>query len=296
MIAKTSAHGAFSSYYSRSYSYHSYNIPSSSTLTYEGLFNENYFLINDKEKNSFYNLEISNASILNPITNKREYYLGLLLKSKYDGIGLRSQIDIGLSIDISGSMYGDSIEYTKKSVIKFIENLNEKDNICINTFNDKANLIIPFQKKKNLNLNNLEKIINSLEANGLTNIYEGLLGIYSELKKYYNKGNKAKRIILLTDMEYKHDEKFIQLCQKMSKEKIYLTILGISERFNTDLVEEIAHIEGSNYYVITNNEDIENYLVNEFNYMCFPLSFNNILEINAPNLFIESVIGTGKKN
>ena len=52
----------------------------------------------------------------------------------------------------------------------------------------------------------------------------------------------------------------------MSKEKIYLTILGISDRFNTELVEEIAHIEGSNYYAITNKEDIENYLVNEFNY------------------------------
>ena len=113
MISKKSAHGAFSSYYSKSSSYHSYNIPSFSTLTYEGLFNENYFIINNIEKNSFYNLEISNASIINPITNKSEYYLGLLLKSKYDGIGLRSQIDIGLSIDISGSMYGVHLNILK---------------------------------------------------------------------------------------------------------------------------------------------------------------------------------------
>ena len=292
MKAKTSAHGAFSSRYSRSYST-SYHVPSSSTLTYEGLFNENYFLINNRETSAYYNLEVSNASVLSPITNKREYYLGFLLKSKYDGIGLREPIDIGLSIDISGSMYGESISFTKKSVIKFVENLNERDNICINTFNDESNLIIPFKKKNDLN--NLESIINSLEADGLTDIYEGLFGIYTELKKFYDKGNKAKRVIILTDMEYEHNEKFIQLCQQMSKEKIYLTILGISDRFNTELVEEIAHIEGSNYYSITNKEDIENYLVNEFNYMCFPSSFDNILEINAPTLIIESVIGTGKK-
>ena len=211
MKCKTSAHGDFSSHYLRSHS-KSYNVPSSSTLTYEGLFNENYFLMNNRETNSYYNLEISNASILSPITNKREYFLGVLLKSKYDGIGLREPIDIGLSIDISGSMYGESIAYTKKSVIKFVENLNEKDNICINTFNDESNLIIPFQKKNDLN--NLENIINSLEADGLTYIYEGLLGIYTELKKFYDKGNKAKRVIILTDMEYEHNEKFIQLLKK----------------------------------------------------------------------------------
>ena len=96
-------------------------------------------------------------------------------------------------------------------------------------------------------------------------------------------------------MKYEHNEEFINLCHKISKEKIYLTILGISDQFNTELVEEIAHIEGSNYYVITKLEDIEKYLVKKFNYICFPSSFNNILEINAPFLSIDSVIGTGKK-
>ena len=230
MIAKTSAHGAFSSRYSRSYST-SYHVPSSSTLTYEGLFNENYFLINNRKTSAYYNLEVSDASILSPITNKREYYLGVLLKSKYDGLGLREPIDIGLSIDVSGSMSGESIEFTKKSVFKFLQNLNENDNICINKFNEKDKLILPFQKKNEFN--NLDDIINSLEASGGTNIYNGIFGIYNEIKKYYDKGNKNKKIVLITDMEYKHDEQFIQLCKQMSKEKIYLTILGISDRFNT---------------------------------------------------------------
>ena len=82
----------------------------------------------------------------------------------------------------------------------------------------------------------------------------------------------------------------------MAIEKIYLTILSISHRFNTELVDEIVHIEGSNYYVITKSNDIETYLINDFNFICFPLSLNNILEINAPNLNISSIIATGKKN
>ena len=296
MECKSSRHGAFSSYYSSvinsSYSY-STKVPSSTTLTYDGLFNENFFPIKEKETKAFYNFELSNASIQNPITNKREYYLGILLKSKYDGVGLREPIDIGLSIDVSGSMDGESIEYTKKSVIKFLQNLNEKDNICINTFNDEDKLIFPFQKNKNLK--ELEKLINLLEADGGTELYKGVFGIYSELKKNYDKGNKMKRILLITDMLYRHDEQFIELCHKMSKEQIYLTILGISNRFNTELADEVSNIKGSNYYVITNLEDIDKYLVHEFNYICFPTSFNNKIEINSPTLIVDSVIGTGKK-
>ena len=290
MLCKSSAHGAFESHYTKS---KFTDVPSSTTLTYEGLYSENYFKIKEKETKAFYNFEISSASLINPLTKKREYYLGVLLKSKYDGIGLREPIDIGLSIDISGSMSGDSIEYTKESIFKFLKNLTENDNICINVFNHEEKLILPFQKKNNLK--NIETIIKSLEASGGTDIYKGLNGIYNELNKHYDKGNLKKRIILITDMEYEHNEEFIDLCRQISKEKIYLTILGISDQFNTELVEEIAHIEGSNYYVITKMGDIDKYLVKEFNYVCFPSSFNNILEINAPFLSINSVIGTGKK-
>ena len=128
MECKSSRHGAFSSYYSSvmnsSYSY-STKVPSSTTLTYDGLFNENFFPIKEKETKAYYNFELSNASIKNPLANEREYYLGILLKSQYDGVGLREPIDIGLSIDVSYSMYGESIEYTKKSVVKFIQNLTK---------------------------------------------------------------------------------------------------------------------------------------------------------------------------
>ena len=299
MMCLSGARSAFSSNYSKfsSNSYNYVNVASSTTLTYEGIFSENYFCLNEKENKLNTNYEISNASIINPITNEREYFLCALLKSKYDGIGLREPIDIGLSIDISGSMSGSRLNFTKQSIFKFMNNLNENDNISISTFNEKYELIFPFQKNNNLIENEeFKNKINSLKAQGGTNIYEGLKGIYEELKKNYENGNKCKRIILLTDMEYRHDEKFINLCHQISKEKIYLTILGISNSFNTELVEEIAHIKGSNYYVITKVNEIEKYLVNEFNYICFPNCFDMKLEIFAPFLNVKSIIGTGMKD
>ena len=96
-------------------------------------------------------------------------------------------------------------------------------------------------------------------------------------------------------MEYYGNKNFIELCKEMSDNDIYLTILGISEQFNTVLTENISKIKGCNYYVILNDTDMKKYLIDEFNYICFPLSYNEKLEIISPNIKIRSIIGTGNK-
>ena len=75
-----------------------------SKVTFEGIFNENYFEISSKEFQLILNLEISKAKIKNPINSKLEYYLGLILKLKYDGEDIKELIDLSIILDISESM------------------------------------------------------------------------------------------------------------------------------------------------------------------------------------------------
>ena len=300
MLAR--ARSSFSSKYTTRCIFN-YRIPSSSTLTHEGIINENYYKLKNRETKSISNFEISHASIKNPITQKREYFLGILSKSKFDGVGIREPIDIGVALDISGSMdskmnsKGESrLTVAKRALITFIKNLNEKDNISITAFDDQCINITSFTNASKFlkNQKNIEKI-NKLKDNGGTDIYKGLNQVYTDLKKHEKNCNKHRRIILITDMDYYKDNDFINLCKVMSNENIFLTILGISESFNTDLTELISKIKGCNYYVILNDTDMKKYLIDEFNYICFPLSFNEKLEILAPFLKIKSVIGTGDK-
>ena len=73
----------------------SYNIvPSSTTLTYEGILNSSYFKINSRENKKTLNMEISLASLKNPLTLEKEIWLGILLKSKYDGQKINELIDL----------------------------------------------------------------------------------------------------------------------------------------------------------------------------------------------------------
>ena len=289
--------------YSSKYTKYTHNIPSSTTLTYEGMINENFYKLKKKETKLLSNFEISYASIMNPITQKREHFLGLLSKSKYDGVGLREPIDIGIVLDISGSMdcrmnkKGESrLDIAKKSLITFINNLKEKDNISITAFNDECTKIISFSNAKKFldNKKNIDKI-NNLESCGGTDIYKGLMQVYENLKKNSKNKNEYQRIILITDMIYYEDKNFIELCKEMADNNIFLTILGISESFNTELTESISKIKGCNYYIILNARDMKKYLIDEFNYICFPLSFNEKLEILSPFLKVKSIIGTGYK-
>ena len=289
--------------YSSKYTKYTHNVPSSTTLTYEGMINENFYKLKKKETKLLSNYEISYASIMNPITQKREYFLGLLSKSKYDGVGLREPIDIGIVLDISGSMdcsmnkKGKSrLDIAKKSLITFIDNLKEKDNISITAFNDECTKIISFSNAKKFldNKKNIDKISN-LEASGGTDIYKGLIQVYENLKNNNKNKNQYRRIILITDMIYNKDQNFIDLCKEMADNNIFLTILGISESFNTELTESISKIKGCNYYIILNERDMKKYLIDEFNYICFPLSFNEKLEILSPFLKVKSIIGTGFK-
>ena len=296
----TARRGALLSTYTKQ-TMSSNNVPSSTTLTYEGLFSESYFKINKKEKNYINNIEISSAHIINPLTNEKETWIGLQTKSKYDGEGIREPIDICILIDISGSMSStvdnnmSRLDMAKNSVLKFISNIKDKDNICIMEFNDKTKEIIPMTKgdKFKENFKKYSKKINELTCTGGTELYPALSKAYSIMKK--KSKNIFKRIIFITDMDYYDNTEFNDLCKKSSEENIFITFLGISEDFNTELVEKVADMRGCNYYVIRNEKDIQRYLIDEFNYTCFASAINTKIELLSPNLIIDKVIGTGYK-
>ena len=85
MMSVGGARGAFRSNFISDYSNNYSDVPSSTTVTYGGIFNSAFFKLNSKEEKKTINMEISLASVINPISKENEVWLGTLLKSKYDG-------------------------------------------------------------------------------------------------------------------------------------------------------------------------------------------------------------------
>ena len=275
-------------------SYYS-SVPSSTTITYEGIFNSAFFKLNSKEEKKTINLEISLASVINPISNENEIWLGTLLKSKYDGQKINKLIDLSIALDISGSMSGSRINMAKKSLIQLIQKLNDEDNIAISIFNNKSKPIFPYQKVSELKKVDYNSEIEKLNAGGGTDILKAFKEAYNLMSKENCNKNKIRRIIIITDMEDRADYQLTNFCEKISLEGIYITILGISSNFRTDLAEMTSHIKGANYVVIKESKDINKYLVEDFEYLCFQNATDLTLEVTTPNIKIERIVGSGKE-
>jgi Mg-chelatase subunit ChlD len=275
-------------------SYYS-SVPSSTTVTYEGLFNSTFFKLNSKEEKKAINLEISLASVINPISNENEIWLGTLLKSKYDGQKINKLIDLSIALDISGSMSGSRINMAKKSLIQLIQKLNDEDNITISIFNNESKPIFPYQKVSELKKLDYITEIEKLHAQGGTDILKAFKCGYNLMSKENCNKNKIRRIIIITDMEDRINEELTKFCEKISLEGIYITILGISSEFRTDLAEMTSHIKGANYVVIKEIKDINKYLVEDFEYLCFQNATDLSLEVISPYLKIERIVGSGKE-
>ena len=284
------ARGAFRSDFS-------YNqVPSATTITYGGIFNSTYFKLNSKEEKKSVGMEISLASVINPISKENEVWLGTLLKSKYDGQKINKLIDLSIAIDISGSMSGSRINMAKKSLIQLIQKLNDDDNIAISKFNNNSQPIFKYQKVSELKKTDYASEIEKLHANGGTDILKAFEGAYNLMTNNNGNQNQVRRMIIITDMEDRVDEELTKFCEKIAKEGIYVTILGISNEFRTDLAELTSNIKGANYVVIKESKDIIKYLVEDFEYLCFQDASELSFEVITPYIRIERIVGSGKES
>jgi len=274
-------------------------------ITYDGIINENYFQINDREINLLNNLEISHCRIKNPITGEIEQFLGLLLKSKYDGTpGIREPIDICITLDISGSMSSHIGPYQNdaktrndlsvEAIVKLTEQLNEEDGIAINTFDEISHNIVPFTLKKYLTEKNIEDV-RKIRPTGNENIYNALKGAMDQLLE---STKKHKRIILITDL-WAHDDDlkdFKALFNKcVYEDNIEVSIIGISQDANSHLAKIVSYEKGCNYYNVLESKDLEKYLVKQFNYLCFPYAYDIKIKYQSNNLKVIETIGVSDK-
>ena len=275
------------------------------SITYDGVINENYFPIQCRENLLLNNLEISHCKVKNPMTNEEELFLGLIVKSKYDGTpGISEPLDVCITLDISGSMnckiganQDDDLtrnDLSVQSIVKLVQQLNDEDGIAINTFGTESHNIVPFMLKKNLTQKNINDI-KAIKPFGDENIYNALKGAMEQLE---HSEKKNKRIIIITDL-WAHDSElsnFKKLFKKcVHEDKIEITIIGISQDANSHLAEVVSYEKGCNYYNVLYSNDLEKYLVKQFNYICFPYSYNVKIKYNSTNLKVVKCLGVGDK-
>ena len=171
-----------------------------SFISFSGFINENFFNIYP-EKNLVQNLDISHGITSNPFTFKKDAFLGLFLKSKYDGIGKREPIDLSIALDISGSMFcteehevKSRLDLAKEALIKLVSIMDNDDRLSLNTFNQKATTIFGLSNKGEIE-KSIKQYLEGIKAGGGTNLIDAAIASLDNLNMDEN-NNKKKELCL----------------------------------------------------------------------------------------------------
>ena len=271
-----------------------------SYISLNGFMNENYFSINQQEKNLVHNLELSHAITMNPFTYKKDAFLGLILKSKYDGVGKREPIDLSIALDISGSMFCTEeyetktrLDLAKEALTKLVSIMDDSnDRMSLITFNEKTQKIFELSNKTEIQNNQLHKLA-SIKAGGGTNLLEAGKAALDNLNLNKESSGNRKRLVFITDAYYEDtsEELFNYIKYNAEELKIPCTIIAISSESNVALADKLSHFPGCNYFTVIKSTDLENYLVNNFNYIFFPIAYELKMKIKSDNAKIIKCIG-----
>lgn len=126
---------------------------------------------------------------------------------------------VALVVDRSGSMSGNRMEDTKKAVTNFVRTIDENIEAGLIAFESDATVITPVGNGRN----NVLQGINSLVADGGTNIYAGLKLAGQELE-----GKQGRKIIiLLSDGEDGNAGMIDEVLDDLKRRNIYVYTIGV---------------------------------------------------------------------
>ena len=213
--------------------------------------------------------------------NSFVFQIGIASKQLLDYSEM-APINVSLVIDRSGSMRSDNkLEKVKKALLKFVQGLRPNDYLSIVTYESEANVILQSQKLSEAD--DIESIIENIVSGGSTNLYDGLISGYKEVKKHF-KPTQTNKVILLTDgianIGVTDIEKITESSYSYNIEGIDVSTIGVGNDLNYALLQQIAlRGKGANHFVGNEEEDIIKVFDEELESLLSPIAKQVYLEL-----------------
>lgn len=190
-------------------------------------------------------------------TDQRLYLLVDIRPPKQSGAN-HLPLNLALVIDRSTSMQGRRLEAVKAAIEMVLAKLSPSDMLSITTFSDRAVVASPVEAV--VNKAAIISRLNSIQASGGTEIYQGLQTAVTEMKKL-PLANYSNHLILLTDGQtYGDDKECLALAKKMAAEGIGLTAFGIGADWNDQFLDKLVAPSSGHSAFIEQPTSVVNYL------------------------------------
>ncbi len=186
-------------------------------------------------------------------------------------------LNAGIVIDVSRSMRKKKIECAIEAAKHIITSLRENDWVSAVTFSDEARVIIPLSKvtDKISMISALDRI--RIESG--TRMYHGMETGAREMRGVDLAG-VISRMIVLTDGETEGEDICRRIAIQEKKDGLVVSTLGIGDRYNENLLAEIANTTVGNFFHLKMPEQIMPIFQKEIEYASGSIITNVSINLN----------------
>ncbi|GGJ18463.1 vWA domain-containing protein [Deinococcus roseus] len=169
----------------------------------------------------------------------------------------RSQLNVSLVLDRSGSMTGKGIEYAKKAATECLNHFQDGDRASVVIFDDKIDVLCPSTLISRPSRVQLQQRIRTVTARGSTDLHGGWFKGGFLVSEHYQK-SLLNRVMLLSDGQANvgiTDRKQInQEVLELSEHGVSTSTFGMGDDYDEDLLMGMADAGGGNYHYVSNPE------------------------------------------
>ncbi len=206
----------------------------------------------------------------------------------------RLPLNLAIAIDTSGSMKGESIAYVREGLLRMLDELGPEDRVALVGFSGDAAVL--HDGNVDPDIAALELAIGSLEANGRTNVYEGLRTAYEIVREHVDDA-RQNRVILLSDGEattgITSTSKILEMSRRYNGIGLSLTTIGVGADFDPVLMRGLSETGAGAFYYLEDPAAVEEVFEEEVKTFLVPLARNVQIDVDIdPGYQLRAMYGT----
>lgn len=197
----------------------------------------------------------------------------------------RLGLDLGLSLDRSGSMGGPKMALACEGVATSVRLLRESDRFAIVTFNTRVDTPFPIEFATDANKREALASLRYIEPSGGTDLFMGYLKASLQASQDMREDRLA-RVLLLTDGQANHgtvdEDEIVGHVEQLRLRGLSTSTIGIGADFNESLLTRMASAGGGNSYFVAHAEELPTVLSGEVGDSLTVTERDVVLEVRVP--------------
>ena len=172
----------------------------------------------------------------------------------------RPPLNMAIAVDTSGSIKGQPLDMVIVGLKELARKLSPKDEVTLIAYSNEARVLIESTPESDPDRSKLTAAIESLEADGFTNMYDGLKSAL-EAVSARKSASRQNRVILLSDgvatRGIQNRDRIINLGATYASQGIGITTIGVGTEFDIELMQRLSETGSGNFYFVENLNTVD---------------------------------------